>query len=94
MIHSNEVKHSKALPCLLDAGGQPNHGLVEELNQTGTGSMKFTIPNFTLGQASKSDMRRDGGPLTRNIQVPDARVGIDLSGGGNAATMLIIERST
>jgi len=47
-----------------------------------------------LGQASKSEMKRDGGPLTRNIQVPDSRVGIDLSGGPNAATMIIIERST
>jgi hypothetical protein len=60
----------------------------------GTGIIKFTIPNLTLGMATKSDMKRDGGPLTRNVQVPDARVGIDLSGGGNAATMLIIERST
>ncbi len=60
----------------------------------GTGVMKFTIPHFTLGQATKSEMKRDGGPLTRNIQVPDSRVGIDLSGGGNAATMVIIERST
>jgi hypothetical protein len=60
----------------------------------GTGIMKFTIPNLTLGQATKSEMKRDGGPLTRSIQVPDARVGIDLSGGGNAATMLIIERNT
>lgn len=60
----------------------------------GTGSMKFTIPNLTLGQATKSDMRRDGGPLTRNIQVPDARVGIDTSGGSNPATMMTIERST
>ena len=60
----------------------------------GTGVMKFTVPNLTLGQATKSDMKRDGGPLTRNIQVPDARVGIDLSGGPNAATMVIIERNT
>jgi hypothetical protein len=60
----------------------------------GTGQIKFTIPNFTLGQATKSEMKRDGGPLTRNIQVPDARVGIDLSGGANPATMFTIERST
>jgi Phage tail tube protein len=60
----------------------------------GTGIMKFTIPNMTLGQATKSEMKRDGGPLTRNIQVPDARVGIDLSGGPNPATMMIIERNT
>lgn len=60
----------------------------------GSGKLKFTIPNMTLGQATKSDFRRDGGPLTRNIQVPDARVGIDLSGGANPATMVIIERST
>jgi hypothetical protein len=60
----------------------------------GTGVLKFTIPNLTLGQATKSEMKRDGGPLTRNVQVPDARVGIDLSGGPNAATMVIIERST
>jgi hypothetical protein len=60
----------------------------------GTGVMKFTLPNFTLGQATKSEMKRDGGPLSRNIQVPDARVGIDLSGGPNPATMIIVERST
>jgi len=60
----------------------------------GTGKIKFTIPNYTLGQASKSDLRRDGGPLSRTIQVPDARVGIDLSGGSNPATMITIERST
>jgi len=57
----------------------------------GTGIIKFTLPNFTLGQATKSDMRRDGGPLTRNIQVPTARVGVDNSGGANPATMVTIE---
>jgi hypothetical protein len=60
----------------------------------GTGVMKFTIPNMTLGMAEKSEYKRDGGPMTVNIQVPDSRVGIDLSGGGNPATMVIIERST
>jgi hypothetical protein len=60
----------------------------------GTGIMRFTVPNLTLGQATKSDFKRDGGPLTVNIQVPDSRVGIDLRGGANPATMVIIERST
>jgi hypothetical protein len=60
----------------------------------GTGIMKFTIPNMTLGMCEKSEYKRDGGPMTVNIQVPDARVGIDLSGGANPATMVIIERST
>jgi hypothetical protein len=60
----------------------------------GTGVMRFTIPNMTLGMAEFSEYKRDGGPMTVNIQVPDARVGIDLSGGPNPATMVIIERST
>ena len=60
----------------------------------GTGIIRFIIPNLTLGQATKSDFKRDGGPMTVNIQVPDARVGIDLSGGGNPETMVIIDRST
>jgi hypothetical protein len=60
----------------------------------GTGVMRFTIPNMTLGMAEKSEYKRDGGPMTVNIQVPDARVGIDLSGGPNPATMFQIERST
>lgn len=60
----------------------------------GTGVMKFTIPNLTLGMAEKSEYKRDGGPMTVNIQVPDSRVGIDLSGGPNPATMVIIERNT
>jgi hypothetical protein len=60
----------------------------------GTGIMRFTIPNMTLGMCEKSEFKRDGGPLTVNIQVPDSRVGIDLSGGPNPATMFQIERST
>lgn len=60
----------------------------------GTGVIRFIIPHLTLGQATKSEYKRDGGPMSVNIQVPDARVGIDLSGGGNPATMVIIDRST
>jgi hypothetical protein len=54
---------------------------------------RFTIPQFTLGSAVKSDFKRDGGPLEETVPFPDALVGVDDRGGANPPTMVIIERN-
>jgi hypothetical protein len=64
-------------------------GVVHRAAARNQAKIKFTIPNFTLGQATKSDYNRDGGPLTRNIQVPmPPGVGIDLSAVDRRRTRL------
>ncbi len=56
-------------------------------------SFRFTIPQFTLGSAIKSDIKRDGGPLEETVPFPTALVGVDDRGGAFPPTMMIIERN-
>ncbi len=52
------------------------------------------IPNFTLGGVDKSALSKDGGPRTATIQVPEALVGKDESGGAFDPTMIKFQVST
>lgn len=54
----------------------------------------FVVPYFTFGSVDPSEIRREGGPRTHTINIPEALVGVDPSGTGYDATMVKIQSST
>lgn len=55
--------------------------------------LSIYVPEFTLGQATKSALAKAGGPRTTSFQVPAALVGVDGRGGAYDATMVKMQVS-
>ena len=66
------------------------------LQVPGTAPLTFlsiNVPFFSLGSVDPSDLKRDGGPRTQTVNVPDALIGVDTRGGAYDQTLVSFQYS-
>ena len=86
----------KDLAAFSDFLAETTYSFSALLQITGTAPLTFlsiNVPYFTLGGVDPSELKRDGGPRTQTITIPDSLIGVDTRGSGYDATEVSFQYS-